>query len=154
MQQNLFNNLNININNTINYQDLKTKKYIFNIINSKNTNDISKNKNKMKINSINTDKFQNNNYYTYKTFIKNHDGQKIDKKKLPILMDLSHKNIKTQNAFHLNFSPYKYKSIFKNELMNKYLIKDTERLIKQKEIGTIKKHLITKTEKINTNFDQ
>ena len=53
-------------------------------------------------------------------------------------MDLSHKNIKTQNAFHLNFSPYKYKSIFKNELMNKYLIKDTERLIKQKEIGTIK----------------
>ena len=108
----------------------------------------------MNINRINTDKFQNNNYI-HMTFIRNFDGQKIDnfdKKRAYNLKDLSYKN--RINSFDISFQPYSYKSIFKNEPKNKYLKKDAERAVKQKEIGTIKKHLITKTEKINTNFDQ
>ena len=75
LNQNFF---NININNTINFQDLKTKKYILNNRNLGNTTERNKNKNKMNINRINTDKFQNNNYI-HMTFIRNFDGQKINR---------------------------------------------------------------------------
>ena len=75
IKQNLSKNLNNNYNdNSINGQDnLKLKKYILNI----SANTIKRNENKMSNNSINTNKFQNNNY-TYITFIKNLDVQKID----------------------------------------------------------------------------
>ena len=84
------------------------------------------------------------------TFIRNFDGQKIDKKRSYNLMDLSHKN--RINSFDISFQHYSYKSIFKNEPKNKYLKKDAERTVKQKLFGIMKKKsLIIKT---NTNFNQ
>ena len=124
-KQNLSKNLNNNNNNSISGQDnLNLKKYILNIRNLKNENEIIRNENKMSNNSINTNKFQNNNY-TYTTFIKNLDVQKIDifhRNKTYLLTDSSNQNSIIQKTFDISYKPSYYKSIFTKELKNPNII--------------------------------